>query len=568
MKRPHLNIGLPLFMRELANLSARPSTYMLRVGYACLLFFIVWQQFGELLAFADTNQFALLGRGRALFEQVFAFQMWGIMLFMPAITCGAIAHEKETNTLPLLLITRLKPGVLVIEKLLSRMVPMFTFLLLSMPLMAFAYAMGGVSQFDVWSSVWYLALIGTTIGMYSLMCSAYAASTVSAFFTAYATGLPLALVLSCCGFPWVGGFGATASGFGATSASSWTKWAEILSISVFVFGLLFVLFMMASVFLVTRAAVTPRNYLLEMFRAVDLFYNEMNNKAGGIILINDSVSLPGDEPISWRETSKKSLGTIRYLVRVLTAIEIPLLAVLVFVSGDVRTGSQFSVATGALYVVWTIAMLLVAVKATSLVSGERAKQTLNVLLTVPLSGSEIFRQEFHGVRRLIAVLYVPFLTIFFFQTWWYAGSFLTIDLVTARHLLCSVVSVLIFLPLIAWISFAIGLKVRSQARAIVYSLFVTFTLAFGPVLIFFYFLIPNGMETPSVFNVDQVVYRVETFDYVAPLLAGGPGTLVVWNEARGVGFLAMGISFAIYGALLYAIRTACHRNADRLLGRC
>ena len=41
--------------------------------------------------------------------------------------------------------TRLGPFTILFEKLLSRLVPMFTFLLLSLPLMAFAYSLGGVS---------------------------------------------------------------------------------------------------------------------------------------------------------------------------------------------------------------------------------------------------------------------------------------------------------------------------------------------------------------------------------------------------------------------------------------
>jgi len=66
------------------------------------------------------------------------------LLFMPAITCSVITAEKERNPFGLLLLTRLSPWTILLEKLLSRLVPMLSFLPPPPPLMGFAYAVGGL----------------------------------------------------------------------------------------------------------------------------------------------------------------------------------------------------------------------------------------------------------------------------------------------------------------------------------------------------------------------------------------------------------------------------------------
>ncbi len=71
------------------------------------------------------------------------------MLFVPAIVSGALTAEKERNTLQLLFLTRLGPWTILLEKLLSRLVPVATFLLVSLPLVFIAYLWGGLTQHDL-----------------------------------------------------------------------------------------------------------------------------------------------------------------------------------------------------------------------------------------------------------------------------------------------------------------------------------------------------------------------------------------------------------------------------------
>ena len=181
--------GLPLLTKELAEQSARKRTYIIRTVYAFLLF-----TFASLIFWAEvyddiTSPFEILGRGRMMFMTVLMLQFAGLYLFMPAITCTVVTAEKERNTIGLLLLTRLGPWTILFEKLLGRMVTMGTFLLLSLPLMAFSYALGGITQFELWTGVWALAISVLQVGTLAVACSAYFRTTVQAFIATYVIGL-------------------------------------------------------------------------------------------------------------------------------------------------------------------------------------------------------------------------------------------------------------------------------------------------------------------------------------------------------------------------------------------
>ena len=150
--------------------------------------------------------------------------------------------------------------------------------------------------------------------------------------------------------------------------------------------------------------------------------------------------------------------------------------------------------------VWALAVLLIAVQATSLVASERSHQTIDLLLASPMTSREIILQKHYSVRRLMYVLGLPLVTIFLFESWFAMGTpgledgpkaVLTVPLAALAsiffhfdYILCSVLSVVIYLPLCSWIAFLIGIKSRSQVRALLVTLLLLFGWAFLPVLVF------------------------------------------------------------------------------------
>ncbi len=230
-----------------------------------------------------------------------------ILLFLPAITCGAIAGEKERNTLAILLTTRLSPFTIVLEKLASRLVVVFMLLLLSLPLLAVAYSMGGISLPDLLRRVRDLAELSFFVASLSLMCSAWCGSTISAFFMSYfVAGVLILGSAGVLGYSLVFHFGQPGpfAGSGGDLACP---------------GFVFCSF--ATRCLISRAFVTPRNFILAFFRGLDGLFTRMNVVVGNVVLVREKALLPEDKPIAWARDGKKIFGNRpRYLVRVLVAI--------------------------------------------------------------------------------------------------------------------------------------------------------------------------------------------------------------------------------------------------------
>src|SRR5258708_1218570 len=177
--------GLPLLAKELTEQAARRRTFVIRVVYATLLFLMASLFFYQTLSVAPTSPLAVLGPAKEMFPTSVALQFAGIYLFMPAMPSGVITQEKERASLQLLFLTRLGPWTILFEKLLGRLVPMGCFLLLSLPLLGFAYTLGGVSREMLWKGAWMLSLATIQMGTLALLCSAFFRTTVGAFMASY-----------------------------------------------------------------------------------------------------------------------------------------------------------------------------------------------------------------------------------------------------------------------------------------------------------------------------------------------------------------------------------------------
>jgi hypothetical protein len=281
------------------------------------------------------------------------------------------------------------------------------------------------------------------------------------------------------------------------------------------------------------------------------------------MIIRDKSKLPDWRPIAWRETTKRSLGRTHYLFRIFLAIEIPLCVVLLLIALLGNEGATRG-ATVMLFLLWPLAVLMVSVCAASLIAGERTHQTLDVLCTTPIAGREILRQKFQVVRRLTWVLSIPFFTIFVFEAWWRSSTsypdWRGEHFRAVLYLICSALSVFVYLPMIAWLSLLIGLVIRTQARAIIAALG---TIVGWCLLPFVFIMLPLEIMAGPIHSNSGLTF----FTLLSPL------SIVPFNEFAGLqGFaelpwLAVIVNFTGYGAVLALLRQACLANADRFLGR-
>ena len=521
--------GLPLLTKELIEQSARKRTYILRVIYAIALYgatlWVFYQQLGSL----NGSGLSILGQGRQLYLALARFEFAGIYLFLPAMTCSVLTSEKERDTLGLLLLTKLGPWTIVFEKLFSRLVPMASFVLLSLPLLAVAYSLGGIEAVDIAKLMWVLAVTGLQVGSFAVLCSAWFRTTAAAFLATYLLEIVAIYIsaficyyllwygfeywfqflLSPPAFKWlfnldhpnvlVMGCGATIlngdelerNGLGNPILREQT-FLDCVVMTLPLLGTSVLSLTLARAILWRRAFVEPKNVLLKLFKSLDGFFHNVNHNrlTRGIVLIRESVALPVYHPISWRETSKRSLGTTRYLVRFLLLIEVPVMVMALWPASESAIRSGFAPAYVAGWCLWVVATLVLSIQATGLIGTERSHQSLDVLLTTPIESDEIVRQKFAGVWRMIHVLWVPFATLYLFQMWW--ETWVQSPTAYWHHsaanntlfsVLRAVLAVGLYLPAIAWFGFYQGLRCRSQTHAILMAMTVITLVCVAPPLL-------------------------------------------------------------------------------------
>lgn len=527
---------LPILSKDLLERASRKRTYVIRFIYGLVLFVAACLSFyGNIGVSAGAGE--SLGRGADHFRSLMAFQLMALYVLVPIITAEAIAGEKQRDTLALLLVTTLTPRKIILQKYLARMASVLSFVCLSFPLLAITYTFGGVTPAQLIDGMILLVIVCLHLGAIAILCSAYFQTTAQALAATYVAALTFRF---CC-------FG----GMSTTSEAGNVVGSMVGLISIVV------CLMMASQALVDRAFIQSRNYLLELFRALDRFYEQLNVVTGGVVLVRDSGFLPRKAPIRWRETRKKSLGTFRYLFRVLALLEGPIIYCiqLVRLTPNASPGDYGMVQL--LYGLWFIAAPLVAVHAATVISEERSRQTLSVLLTTPMTSMRILDEKLAGVRRLAAVLMVPFATIFLFVLWW--NSRRSID-----YLVLSALTVVTYLTLIQWTALAVGLRFPNQLTAIVGAVvllvgWVGGLQAAGPLLDYLNIDAPRLAEACRTLNPIDMISRTQA----SAAVGFGPK----WPSPWEISPVATIAHFSFYWSLAIVIQLWCRLNADQYLGR-
>ena len=504
---------LPLLRRELIELSNRRRTYVVRFAGAIIILSIVMvQYFLVMQGISQTqnpgggwiaNKFN--GSGGVIFNALVPMLFHSVQLLMPALICGAVTIEKERNTLGTLFVTRLSPMTIILEKLASRLVPMLTFLLLTFPVLAFVYSLGGVDTTVLLSTLWLLLCECVFYASIGLLCSSWFSTTASAFICSYIVVGMIVMFSQVLGFGyryavvtpfdvWNFAFGgrddynifmsdrgtlrellvnALRDSSAAAGAQLMTRVMLLISMSVpsLMASGFFVL--LARFFLIRRAFVSSSSVLLRVFKRVDTFFTNLNdNTTGGVVLIKDYDSLPLFDPVAWRERSKKSLGKARYLFRVLIVLEGPVLFICLATAQSAAT-AEFDSLRVLLFLMWAIAAMILSMKASTMISSERTRETLEALLSTPMSSQEIISQKVAGLHRLMIVLSIPILTIHL------TLALMDFDIVQIiRSLSLNTFGTILFygimvaattytsMHLVVWLSALMGLRSPTQARSV------------------------------------------------------------------------------------------------------
>jgi ABC-type transport system involved in multi-copper enzyme maturation permease subunit len=181
----------PVLQRELlVNLRMTRAFVLLLfyLGMLGLVVFLAWPQERQLDL--TTNPAA----SRRLVNLVFLGQYLLASLLAPSFAAGSIAGEKERKSFEMLLASPLRPGAIVLGKLLASLAHLLLLIVASLPIVMLCLPLGGVSLYEVLALYLSLVLAVVTFGMISLAASSYFRRTSAALVVAYLTILPLALL--------------------------------------------------------------------------------------------------------------------------------------------------------------------------------------------------------------------------------------------------------------------------------------------------------------------------------------------------------------------------------------
>ncbi len=477
---------LPLLMKELQELAARPRTYQLRVGYAVALLVI---SFGVLMANvprAGTSTVSGLGYGAPVLTSLNLLQELGIYLVLPALACSTLTVEKERKTLDLLLITKLGPWTIIFEKFLSQVVAAVNLLLLSLPLLAFSYSLGGISPEHLWMALLGLFLTIIRLAAVGIFCSAAFQTTTRALLGTYAfialacvieQSIQFSLIptLNWCLRPNLGLDVPPLLNMLFESPGILTLFRSNLILSYpadfsivmrLVFGILpslscsFVFIALAR-----RCLVPPVNASFGWLLQPRGFSFRRSRRPRG------EHDVPTDNPIEWREGPRGNLNW--WWARNICMAALPL-GVFLMALGlclDKMISGQCIVLT--YFVVWlTITVRLCAHSATLFIP-ERVQQTLDLLCCSPMTGEDMVRQKMCSVWRLIAICRVPLIVCVIARTVFFPSVI---------YLALSAIVIGLYPPLIACQAASGGLRMKNGAGAIVKALLVTAAWCFLPFL--------------------------------------------------------------------------------------
>src|SRR5262249_14780649 len=181
----------PVMQRELLVNLRTARAFVLLFAYNALLGLVV------VLAWPPQRQLDLSRNPQEAKDLVHLFFLGQYVLaslMAPSFAAGTITGEKERKTYEMLLASPLRPGAIVMGKLLASLAHLAILIFSSLPIVMLCLPLGGVSIYEVLAAYFALVLSIITFGMISVACSSFFQRTAAALVVSYLLILPLALV--------------------------------------------------------------------------------------------------------------------------------------------------------------------------------------------------------------------------------------------------------------------------------------------------------------------------------------------------------------------------------------
>ena len=378
-----------ILVRELIAASRRKRYFIARTLYAAVLFGLVL----SFLASVDESDLARRGVGQRLFLPFAMAQLLLVLAVCPAMCSDLIASERRQHTLDVLLACGQTPWRIVWNKLISRFMVIELLLLSSTVAMGVITFFGGVSLSQVLLvfinlSATALQWCSITILISSLFVEGYAVATL-VYLLMIVCGVAAGDTRGCSYGSLFSVFGRSIFGRPARPSAPIGPTAAHVVMSVVVSWAC-----LLAAARIARSGVSLRlgAVVRKPFDWIEAFFSGGDKKTGR----KRAPRHVGRRPVLWREIYAGVLGKRDHALRA-GYLSIMLLEVvyIVYILHDSNLRELPILGCILLGIVQLIALRL----ATTCVAVEKENQTLDVLLTTPLSAGQIIR------AKVLAVLW-------------------------------------------------------------------------------------------------------------------------------------------------------------------
>jgi ABC-type transport system involved in multi-copper enzyme maturation permease subunit len=424
----HTRLGPgPVFAYEWLTTTRRWQLYALRAGFVCAILagmvFIFRADRSEIGAAQTASLQALASFGRNLYLTIVSIELTFVLLVAPAATAGAICLDKARGTLDHMLATDLSNSEIVLGKLGARLVPVLGLIACVLPIMALAGLLGGIDPIALAGS--FLVAVGCAVlaSSLALALSVWSRKSQDVLMCTYLmitlwlfSRFVLGTIWANAGFSSLAFFVPALWGWLEFLNPYYLVWApystpgtarptdclEFLGICLGISGILVALATLR-VRAVARAA-GPRRHsrlgrrLLALCSPIPLSWRSRFGP-----------SFDGN-PVFWREWCRaKPTPLMRVVWAVYGVMGLAWIALTVESVASSGTNRDVVAMVNVFQVV--VGLLLLSVDAATSLAEERARGSLDILLSTPLSTREILAGKWAGTFRAVPkLLFAPAIT--------------------------------------------------------------------------------------------------------------------------------------------------------------
>lgn len=181
----------PVLRREMVERVRGGRTFVILTLYLGLLSVVLYATYEVGRQNDDPTESALLGR--TMFEWLLFFMLLLVLFMVPGLAAGAVAGERERQTLVPLQVTLLSPRQILTGKIGAAVAFLLLLVVATLPLLSVSYLIGGVTFGEVLGGLVAVVYLGLVLGCLTATISAFARRVQGATVLAY--GLVLLLVL-------------------------------------------------------------------------------------------------------------------------------------------------------------------------------------------------------------------------------------------------------------------------------------------------------------------------------------------------------------------------------------